>query len=410
MLSSIVTTFIVLLSATMFNSCQKDSVNMLVDNEKLKYREDSSQSHYFEPDETDEATILGDKITVNPFSVQNMTNAWNILYPDNRILSLTPTDYYIKFKPKSASEVYDLKSDLDLTLFDFPLDYYIVKMGDYYHDPAAGDFDFYYGIVKTTYNLPDTISYDILEELYLDESDNDLVVVSMINEGYTVTEINDYIGPIDFENNGGIILPPDIDCDPPCVIKKRLKDDILINGKPQYEYYCDCSGEENTTSSTFINDCGCDVYSNDRKPGGCVTVWDANLERDVGVRNAKIVVKNTSSYGFNYPWNWFETTNTDNNPESLGCWRINRLCSKNNNIHIWVQFINELAYIRAPHFDPQRNIIPVTDYVGEVEGPNYNDISVNYPVWNDANTQTQRYWCAANSINCIAEMHDKCIE
>ena len=46
--------------------------------------------------------------------------------------------------------------------------------------------------------------------------------------------------------------------------------------------------------------------------------------------------------------------------------------------------------------------------MGEIDGPVYNNIHVNYSVWTNGNTQTQRYWCAANTINCIAAMHDNC--
>lgn len=342
-----------------------------------------------------------------------MINAWNILYPERRISTLAPTDYYIRFKPKTATEVYDLKSNLQLTLFDFPLDHYVIKMGDYYHDPSSGAFDFYYGIVSANVQLPDTIEYDILDNLYLSNTDIDLIVVSMINENFSATEINDYVGPIDPGRNQGIITPPDIQCDPPCILKLRLKDDILINGKPQYEYYCDCTpgnNENNPTSQFEINDCGCIVYSNDRKPGGCVTVEDVHTSTNVGVRKAKIIVKNTSNYddNFNSPWTWVATTYTSPDPDSLGCWKINRMCSAHNNIHVWVEFNNEKAYIRGPHFDPQRYVIPVADYVGEINGPNYNDIEVHYPL-NTEETQAQRYWVSATIINTIDQMHRNCL-
>jgi hypothetical protein len=396
------------------NSCTKDTELSENDN-GLQLREDRNQVHYFEPNDTVKPIIVGAKITQNPFSVENMTRAWNILYPDCKVTSLNPTDKYIKLKPNSAEQVYELKKDISLTLFEFPLDYKVIEMGDYYDDPTAGEFQNFYGIIGSEQSMPANIDREVLSELYLDDSDPLLEAVAMINDGYPLDVISDYIGPInrtDIDDCASIVIPPIIDCDPPCVPMLRIRDDVPpVNGKPQMEWYCDCSGGDpgsggggGGTGPYTTNGCGCKVFTDQLKPGGCVTVWDENLGRNVGVRNAKIIVKNTSGYNYDYPWTWVRTTNTDDN----GCWKIDRRCSKKNNIHVWVEFNNEKALIRAPHYDPQRHLIPVADYVGEIDGPVYNDIHVNYSVWTQGNTQTQRYWCAANTINCIAEMHDNC--
>ena len=397
------------------NSCTKDTELSENDN-GLQLREDRNQVHYFEPNDTVKPIILGEKITKNAFTVENMTIAWNILYPDCRVTRLNPTDIYTKFEPTSAEQVYELKKDINLTLFDFPLDYRVVQMGDYYDDPGSGEFPNFYGIVGSQQSMPANVGREVLSELYLDDSDPLLNAVAMINDGYPMDVISDYIGPIDrsdIDDCASIVLPPIIDCDPPCVPMLRIRDDVPpVNGKPQMEWYCDCSGGDPGTGGGdgdpgqyTTNGCGCKVFKDKLKPGGCVTVWDENLHENVGVRNAKIIVKNTSGYDFDYLWTWVRTTFTDEN----GCWKIDRRCSKRNNIHVWVEFNNEKAYIRGPHFDLKRYIIPVAHYVGEIDGPIYNNISVHYPVWDVPETQVvQRYWASAIIINTIDQMHINC--
>lgn len=51
--------------------------------------------------------------------------------------NIETTHHYVKFFPQNDEEYDLLTSDSTLILYDYPLDYEIVKMGDYYHSLSA---------------------------------------------------------------------------------------------------------------------------------------------------------------------------------------------------------------------------------------------------------------------------------
>ena len=77
---------------------------------------------------------LGKKLE-DPYSVNNVTKALASLYPTKAgRVDVKPTDIYVRFLPKTDEEYQKLIS-LGYDLMDHPLDYQIVRDGDYYHDP-----------------------------------------------------------------------------------------------------------------------------------------------------------------------------------------------------------------------------------------------------------------------------------
>jgi len=46
---------------------------------------------------------------------------------------------YLRFLPKNEDEWQILKTDSNIVLYDFPLDYDIEVYGTYYHDPEISD-------------------------------------------------------------------------------------------------------------------------------------------------------------------------------------------------------------------------------------------------------------------------------
>ena len=48
-------------------------------------------------------TILGN-VRVNPYTVANMKQAWNNLNPTNQIVTISPTQLYVKFSPAGESD------------------------------------------------------------------------------------------------------------------------------------------------------------------------------------------------------------------------------------------------------------------------------------------------------------------
>lgn len=84
-------------------------------------------------------TILGNP-RVNPYTVQKMTEAWNNLNGTN-LPTLPATHRYVKFMPATLEQFKKL-NETELVLFDYPLEYEIIQMGDYYDDPAVPEGGF----------------------------------------------------------------------------------------------------------------------------------------------------------------------------------------------------------------------------------------------------------------------------
>ena len=116
--------------------------------------------------------VLGEQLK-DPYSVENMTKALLSVYPAAAGRShIDPTDYYVRFLPKNEEQVQQLL-DMELLLLDHPLDYRIVKDGDWYHDPGVpeNDVTWLYGVVPLDFEFPSNIRYERLEDCYLSEHD-----------------------------------------------------------------------------------------------------------------------------------------------------------------------------------------------------------------------------------------------
>ncbi len=117
--------------------------------------------------------VLGRKLK-NPYSVDNMKLAYESLRSKFPVLTETlnirPTHLYVKFTPASQEEYQYLESITDVELFEYPLDYEILKRGVYYRDPNTADGlpNPQYASVPVGYTFPN-VSYEILEELYIPE-------------------------------------------------------------------------------------------------------------------------------------------------------------------------------------------------------------------------------------------------
>lgn len=115
--------------------------------------------------------VLGEKLD-DPYSVKNVTKALDNLYPTRSDRTdVTPTDVYIRFLPKTDSE-YKKLTDSGFELMDHPLDYQIVKDGDYYHDPEVDDEDitWQYAVIPHGTELPEGVEYEILDDCYIPEA------------------------------------------------------------------------------------------------------------------------------------------------------------------------------------------------------------------------------------------------
>lgn len=84
------------------------------------------------------------------------------------------THLYVKFIPKTENELDIIKRDSTLVLYDYPLDYEIGE-GDVYRDPdiPEGQPTPQYCAVNIDYQFSAEVEYEIIEELYIPDEDND---------------------------------------------------------------------------------------------------------------------------------------------------------------------------------------------------------------------------------------------
>lgn len=115
--------------------------------------------------------VLGRQLD-DPYTVANMTKAFESVYGTKADRGqITTTDYYVRFLPQGGEQMEKLLS-LGIQPIDHPVDYEILKEGDYYHDPevAEGDITWQYAVVGKGFTFPEGIRYEILDECFLPEN------------------------------------------------------------------------------------------------------------------------------------------------------------------------------------------------------------------------------------------------
>lgn len=108
--------------------------------------------------------VLGKQLA-DPYSLDAMSEAFNSLYETKAgRVELEATDYYVRFLPKNKEEYYALE-DSGIELLDHPMDYEIVREGDYYHDPEieAGQITWQYAVIRKGMVYPQYIQHEVLE-------------------------------------------------------------------------------------------------------------------------------------------------------------------------------------------------------------------------------------------------------
>jgi len=133
--------------ALFFASCQKETLNVSNINNQEKI-----------PIEQSDGLIALGKQLEDPYALKNMKKAYSNLKstksgtPD---VDIQPTHLYLRFLPKNEQEWSILKSDTSIVLYDFPLDYEIINLGTYYHDPSLPDtvITYQYCVVPIGYEI-----------------------------------------------------------------------------------------------------------------------------------------------------------------------------------------------------------------------------------------------------------------
>ena len=115
---------------------------------------------------------LGEKLD-DPYTVENMRTALTKVYPTKASrIDIQPTDLYVRFLPKDDAQLQMLEKT-GIYLLDHPMDYRIVREGDYYQDPEVGDerITWQYSLVPRDFHFPPGIEYEVLDQCYLSEND-----------------------------------------------------------------------------------------------------------------------------------------------------------------------------------------------------------------------------------------------
>ena len=113
---------------------------------------------------------LGEKLD-DPYTVENMQKALQNVYGTKaERVDITATDLYVRFLPKDNEE-YTALLESGIYLLDHPMDYSIVKEGDYYQDPEVGNeaITWQYAVVPRDFTFPKGVKYEKLDEVYISE-------------------------------------------------------------------------------------------------------------------------------------------------------------------------------------------------------------------------------------------------
>lgn len=333
-----------------------------------------------------------------------MTEAWNNLTGQNLPALLPATHYYIKFLPTTLDQFQKL-NQTELALFDYPLEYEVIQMGDYYDDPAVpeGGIPPLYTVVKTDETLPASIPYEIKAELLLAPSDSYLVkeAFRLTGNSYEAS----YVG-----SGGATGGRPDPECKPECPnYPCCLEPDIFCDDvpcvtdpdpcQPGSPGWPECLGGGGGSSTFTQNDCGCMVFSDTRKPGGCIKVVDTQLPDNSTVNGTSVHLDGINQVKVIFKDGWFTTSSTFT--DQNGCWKIDRRHS--GRAWMWVEFKSSRKIVRGYRlgWNIWELYTPVKDYIGVISGPVFNNIQLNYFPANDDTGNSKRFWYAATANNAL---------
>lgn len=180
--------FFVLALSVLFNSCKKITYDEKANNEELSLPtgpapggggncnyneticEDQSFQELVDENEDDNGviTVLGDRYN-NPYSLENMTIAYNYIYSRN-IQSVRVTHYYIRVKPNNIDNL-NLLDSIDVELYDYPLDKHVTQDGDYwpeaYYGLGQNEYPWLYTVIEKGFNIPGGVQLEVLDSIYI---------------------------------------------------------------------------------------------------------------------------------------------------------------------------------------------------------------------------------------------------
>ncbi len=338
-------------------------------------------------DSTEEATILGAK-RINPYTVANMVQAYNNLGLTNVVV--TANNQYVRFLPGSVVQLSILDSAMEaqnLELFDAPMDYDVVKEGNYYQDPSIPDtmVTWQYAVVPTTFQAPAGITYQVLSQIHIPTD----TYVAVETEAERLASIQDSIAC----SGGGALSIAPVPNVPQCGTGYHW--DYTAG-----QCVCDCCPTGYQWNGT---QCVPNVTpppppppSPDQTvPAGNITVEDNNLvtaPTTPGVRNVPIVAKR---------WFKIERSYTDN----VGHFQFTKRFK--HKVKIVVKFKNSYCDIRSIRgVRLWQSLYVVRKTIGVYSGDKSN-IPYNFARFaNTAKARGNGFWVAATTINTVQEHRD----
>ncbi len=334
-------------------------------------------------------TVLGKKRT-NPYTVKVMSEAYNNLAGTDNEVSLPKTHIYAQFCPQTVEELLELE-ERDLNLFDFPLEYEVITLGDFYIEyQENGPFPCYYAVVPAHYSFPN-MSYTVLDDLHIAPYATDLTQEAFNLTGNTY-DTPTSIAEINISNSSGessLICLPGHPEYPQCLCGEFFD--------PGTDEYNDCMGINGEGGGSGGGTVNCSA-SNSSYPSGQIRVEDTELGWE-NVRNVQVILKD----------NWFikDVVYTDDN----GCFKVNK--SYSGKAWMWVKFKNSHGKIRGDgaDFELHEFLTPIKHKIGKLSGPIFNNINVDYgvPINGPGNEVTKR-WNAALVLNGLQDFKTYAIE
>ena len=384
---------LVLISFILFVGCE--AVEPELNHRTNNFRSDPSTTVFIPSDDTiPTQTILGD-LRTNPYTVAIMTQAWNTLYPNHAVIELNPTHLYVRFTAQNLAEL-DLLEETGEELYDYPLEYEVIQMGDYYPQTGYGSLGYipqYYAVVPPDFLSPIS-GYEILGQLVIPPYFSYLTA-----EAFRITnnEYGDDGGPQATE----ICIPGCVNY-PECLIDPSIGCGEMTGGGDEeppcdqfHPDWPDCLEiDEGPSIPVFENFCGCQVYANQRKPGGCIKVWDVEHSMWEGVEDVKVIMKDA----------WFSEDETWTDEE--GCWKINREYAGKASMR--VKFKGSKGQVRSATtglsalYEWTR---PFKTKIGSFSGPRFNNIEVKFPLWNNQGGLSHILWGCATVNNALHDFH-----
>jgi len=308
-------------------------------------------------DSVEYQTILGYQLVGNPYSVAVMRQASLNLYGHDHGIAVNKK--YIRFRPADEDEMTQL-IDLDLELFDYPLDRNVDVEGDYYADPTieADKDSWFYTVVEPGFQPPAGITYEWLADLYVPDQDLWLEEEALRITGNPTTDTC----------NSEMVRVPF-----PCTIPSDPNCDTTSTG----------GGGGNPLNITI--------------PAGNILVWDSNMGAAVGVRRVRVVARR---------WFKIEIVYTDDQ----GRFQCNKRFR--NRVNVFVKFLNQnlrtsglVSNIGLVGSRIQRSLMPIKRGIGTFSG-DLTRITHLFESGTNTARRLYRHWWAAQLMNAYLEFNE----